>query len=97
MENDIVCKDRDFKRNFRIKRLQFNIDTTSSKNGQLSYEQVPGRIINGLRHLTNDPLCAVDSTTFHEFEERLRSMIEFNEWDGEVVTWFLERIGTIVF
>ncbi|KAF2797236.1 hypothetical protein K505DRAFT_372616 [Melanomma pulvis-pyrius CBS 109.77] len=97
MQNDILFKDCDFKRNFRIKCLRFNIDTTSSRNGQFSHEQVPGRIVNGMRHLTNDPLRSVDSTTFHDFQRCLRSMIEFNAWDRQAATWFLERIGTIVF
>lgn len=56
-------------RNLRINNLFFNIDTTKYKTGneQLSYEEIPGRAIEGMAHLTNDPLYPIDARSSEAF------------------------------
>jgi hypothetical protein len=97
MEKGIMQNDREYKRNFRIKCLQLNIQTDSLKNEEASYEQVPGRTIAGLRHLVNDPLYIVDLIASCELERWLCGAITHhlrNYWAGED-NFLSERVGII--
>jgi hypothetical protein len=97
MEEGIMQNDREYKRNFRIKCLQLNIQTDSLKNEETSYEQVPGRTIAGLRHLVNDPLYIVDLTASCELERWLCGAItqELRYRWGMRDNFLSERFGII--
>jgi hypothetical protein len=100
MQTGLMKNNREFKRNLRIKRLHINIDTALPKDERLSHEQVPGRIIDGLRHLTNDPLYAADATASRDFLEWLINEIHHMlVWtpDAPASSLLVGRVGTIVF
>jgi hypothetical protein len=63
--------------NFRIKTVTINVDTASIRKGneKLSEEDVPFRQVQGLGHLTFDPLYSVETATCLENLDRLFNFV----------------------
>lgn len=85
--------------NFRIRTLAIDIDTTNIQQGSKMFSNrvVPSRRIDGLGHLTFDPLYSVDATTCLEYVDRLANLMKkmmHRDKDGFIIR---ERVDRIVF
>jgi len=100
METGLMKNNREFKRDLRIRRLHVNVCTTPPKDERLSHEQVPGRVIDGLKHLTNDPLYAADGIASRDLLGWLIDQIyHLLVWtpDAPASSLLFGRVGTIVY
>lgn len=84
---------------FRVKTLAIDIDTASITNGRkmFSNNEVPSRRIDGLGHLTFDPLYSVDVTTCLKHVDWLACLMMkmiHRHNDGLLIR---ERVDRIVF
>jgi hypothetical protein len=84
---------------FRIKTLIINVDTDKSQhgNGQLSDYDIPCRRVEGLAHLTFDPLYAIDTATCLDHVDRLAEWVNMVLYRGLHSLTIRERVDQIVF
>jgi hypothetical protein len=85
--------------NFRIKTITINVDTASihKSNEELSEADVPFRQVQGLAHLTFDPLYSIDTATCLDNVDRLSTFVNMaipRLDDGLTIR---ERVDRIVF
>jgi hypothetical protein len=85
--------------NVHVKTITINVDTASIRagNDKLSEAEVPYRHVQGLAHLTFDPLYSIDSATCVENIDRLPKFMNVamsRAGDGLIIS---ERVDEIIF
>jgi hypothetical protein len=85
--------------NFRVKTITINVDTASIRvgNDKLSEKDVPYRQVQGLAHLSFDPLYSIDSATCFDNLDRLATFINMAMPRLDDGLTIRERVDRIVF
>jgi hypothetical protein len=85
--------------NFRVKTITINIDTAGirTRNDILSENDLPYRRVQGLAHLTFEPLYSVDSATCLDNIDRLSTFINLAMPRLDHGLTIRERVNRIVF
>jgi hypothetical protein len=85
--------------NFRVKTISINVDTASIRvgNHKLSERDVPYRQVQGLAHLSFDPLYSIDTATCLDNLDRLATFINLAMPRLDDGLTIRERVDRIIF